>query len=88
MRKPIDVETRVWVTLYYLSDEGRMRETASAFGIAKGTVSVIIRRVTQAISDNLAEKYINYPTIYKLNYCFIKGKPMQIWKSLFTFVFI
>ena len=55
-----------------------MRETASAFGIAKSTVSVIIRRVTQAISDNLAEKYINYPTIYKLNYCFIKGKPMQI----------
>ena len=34
-RKPIDFEKQVAVVLYYLVDEGRMRKTANAFGIAK-----------------------------------------------------
>ena len=50
-RKPISVEKQqVASTLYYLSDEGRMRKVANAFGIGKSTASRIIRRVTQAIS--------------------------------------
>jgi len=34
MRKPVDVEKQIVVTLYYLSDEGRYRKVVIAFGIA------------------------------------------------------
>ena len=49
------------VTMYYLSDERRFRKTANAIGIAKNAVSMIIRRVTKAISNHLADKYIKPP---------------------------
>ena len=58
MRKPIDVEKQVAVILYYLADEGRMRETVNAFGIAKCTVSKIIYRVTKAINIYLGPKFM------------------------------
>ena len=61
MRVPIPVETQVAVDLYYLSDEGRMRKTANAFGIATCTVSVIVRRVNHAISLYLAPIFIKLP---------------------------
>ena len=51
----------VAVTMYYLSDEERFRKTVNAFGIAKNTVSMIIRRVTKAISNHLADKYVKLP---------------------------
>ena len=31
MQKAVDVETQIALTLYYLSDEGRLRKTANAF---------------------------------------------------------
>ena len=34
MRQPIPVETQVGITLYYLSDEGRYRKVANAFGVS------------------------------------------------------
>ena len=40
MRMPISVECQVAATLYYLSDEGRMRKTPNAFGISRSSVSV------------------------------------------------
>ena len=49
-RKPVSVEKQVASTLYYLSDEGRLRKVANAFDIGKSTASRIIPRVTQAIS--------------------------------------
>ena len=61
MRAPVPVETQVAVTLYYLSDSGRMRKTANAFGIATCTVSRIVQRVTKAMSTKLSHKYINVP---------------------------
>ena len=61
MRQPIDVEKQVAVTLYYLSDEGRLRKTANAFGISRASTSIIIRRVTQAISMHMGPKYITLP---------------------------
>ena len=33
MRAPVDVERQVALTLNYLSDEGRLRKTANAFGL-------------------------------------------------------
>ena len=38
---PLSVEKRV--TLYYLSDEGRMRKVANAFGVGKSTVLKLVR---------------------------------------------
>ena len=42
--------TDVAIVLYYLVDQGRMREIADAFGISKCTVSKIIYMVTKAIN--------------------------------------
>ena len=61
MCAPVEVERQVALTLYYLSDEGRLRKTANAFGLARATVSVIIRRVTAAISLHMGPKYIKLP---------------------------
>ena len=59
MRKPISVQKKVAVTLYYLSDGGRMRKTATnAFGLAVSSVSVFVKNVTQAISKHLASTYL------------------------------
>ena len=41
-QKPIFVQMQVTVTMYYLSEEGRLIKTANAFGIAKNAKSMII----------------------------------------------
>ena len=61
IRSPISVECQVAATLYYLSDEGRLCKTANAFGISRASVSLIIRRVTEAISLHLGPRYIQLP---------------------------
>ena len=61
MREPIEVERQVAVTLYYLSDEGRYRKCANAFGLSRSSVSLIVRRVCHAISIHLGPKYITLP---------------------------
>ena len=61
MRIPVSVETQVAATLYYLSDGGRMRKTANAFGLASCTISRIVKRVTTAISTELAGIYMPLP---------------------------
>jgi hypothetical protein len=61
MRSPISVECQIAATLYYLADEGRLRKTANAFGISRASVSLIVRRVTKAISLHLGPIYIKLP---------------------------
>ena len=61
MRSPISVECQIAATLYYLADEGRLRKTANAFGISLASVSLIVRRVTKAISLHLGPIYIKLP---------------------------
>ncbi|XP_050959494.1 putative nuclease HARBI1 [Labeo rohita] len=61
LRSPVDVVTKVACTLYYLSDEGRLRKTANAFGLARQTVSKIIREVCRAITFHLGPKYVSLP---------------------------
>ena len=34
MLPPVEVERQVALTLYYLSDEGRLRKTVNAFGLS------------------------------------------------------
>ena len=60
MRTPVDVERQVALTLYYLSDEGRLRKTANVFGLSRSCVSIIIRRVTFSITQYLGKQYINF----------------------------
>ena len=61
-RKPIEVEKQLAITLYYLADEGRFRKVSNAFGVAKSTVSVIVRRVCEVITTVLGPEYstLNY----------------------------
>ena len=61
LRKPVSVETKVTVTLYYLDDEGRMRKVSNSFGLEKATVSKVIFRVTSVILKKLVPKYIVLP---------------------------
>ncbi|XP_033970360.1 putative nuclease HARBI1 [Trematomus bernacchii] len=61
MRAPIDPLKRVALVLYYLSDGGRMRKTANAFGVSRQTLSRIIRQTCRAISIHLGPKYIKLP---------------------------
>ena len=62
IRRPIAVETQMAVTIYYLSDDGRYRKVANAFGISRSSVSIIVRRVCTAISECLGPIYVHLPT--------------------------
>ena len=61
MREPVEVERQVAATLYYLSDEGRLRKTANSFGLSRSSTSIIIHKVTRAIAVHLGPKYITMP---------------------------
>ena len=61
MRSPVEVERQVAATIYYLSNEGRLRTTANAFGLSKSCVSINLRRVCRAITIHLGPKYIRLP---------------------------
>ena len=50
LRTPISVAAQVGSFLYYISDEGRYRKTANAFGISRASFSGIIRRVSYAVT--------------------------------------
>ncbi|KAF3848896.1 hypothetical protein F7725_015393 [Dissostichus mawsoni] len=47
---------RVALILYYLSDGGRLRKTANAFGVSRQALSVIIRQTCRAISIHLVQE--------------------------------
>ncbi len=61
MRSSIDPVKQVAITLYYLSDEGRIRKTANSFGISRQSVSKIVRTVCKAITVYLGPKYVKLP---------------------------
>lgn len=59
MRSPVSVKKQVALTLYYLSDEGRLWKVAkSCSGLSRACVSFVIRRVTHAITG---PEYIQLP---------------------------
>ena len=62
MRSPIDVVKKVAITLYYLSDEGRFRKTANAFGISRQSVSKVVREACKEIAIYIGPEYIHLPT--------------------------
>ena len=63
MCRTISVEIQVAVTLYYLSDEGRLRKVANALGISRASCSIIVRKVSWTIATQLGPCYIKLPMI-------------------------
>ena len=61
MHSLVEVDRQLALALYYLSDEGRLRKIANAFGLSRPAISVIVRRVTQAVALHLGLKYLKLP---------------------------
>lgn len=61
IRSFIDVEKQVSMTLFYLSDEGRLRKRENSVSVSWTSVSIVIRQVTSALSMYLGQKYIKLP---------------------------
>ena len=53
MRDPVEVESQVALSLYYLADEGSIRRTANSFGLSHSSVSIIVRKECRAICEHL-----------------------------------
>lgn len=62
MREPVEVDRQVALTLYYLSDKGRMTKTANSFSLSCSSVSVIVRRVCRAFFEHLGPQMIRLLT--------------------------
>lgn len=64
----LSVEKQLAMTLYFLKDQGSLMMTANAFGVVNCTVSLVVRKVHDIITDVLGPRYIKLPnTIHKLN---------------------
>ena len=57
-RYAVSVEKRVAITLWRLATNGDYRSVGHMFGVAKGTVCVIVNDVCQAIVNVLLTKYV------------------------------
>ena len=53
MRKSVSTECQIASFVHYISDEDRYRKTANVFGISRGSVSLIIGKVSKAIVEFL-----------------------------------
>ena len=60
-RDVLSLEKRVAVTLHYLKDQGSMRMTANAFGIARCTVGQIIQEICMILTKNIGPELIKFP---------------------------
>ena len=61
MRSAVSVERRVAIALWRLATNGDYRSIGHMFGVAKGTVCVIVSEVCQAIMKVLLKRYVKFP---------------------------
>ena len=61
LRRPISVEAQAGTYLYYISDEGRYRKTANAFGVSHASISSILRRFLHAVMIFSGPQLIKLP---------------------------
>ena len=59
---PVSVEAQVGLFLYYISDEGRYRKVANAFGVSRATVSITVRKVATLVVKYMGPNLIKLPT--------------------------
>ena len=52
---------KVAITLYYLSDEGRLRKLANAFVLSKVSCPILVRRVSLSIITHFGPCFIELP---------------------------
>ena len=83
---PVSAELKIALTLYYLSDAGRMRKSANAFVIVKSTVSKIVYQVSIVIRPHLGSNLLRHPSSEKVKvmaYFILKshGYPTMYWSS-------
>ena len=62
MRRAVNVEKRVAITLWHLATNGDYRSIGHMFGVAKGTVCVIVNDVCKAIVKVLLKQYVRFPS--------------------------
>ena len=62
LRQAVSVERRVAITLWRLATNGDYRSIGHMFGVAKGTVCVIVNDVCQAIVKVLLTRYVKFPS--------------------------
>ena len=60
-RAPVSVDTQLAIFLYYISDEGRYRKVANAFGLSRSTVSNTVRKVARVIVEIIGPMYMKLP---------------------------
>ena len=63
----LSVEKQLAITLYFLKDQGSLTMTANAFGVAHCTVSVVVRKVCNIITDVVRPRYIKLPNTVSRN---------------------
>ena len=61
MRKTISTECQIASFLYYINDETHYRKTGNSFGISRGSVSLIIWKVSKTIAEFLGKDYMKLP---------------------------
>jgi len=57
----LSLKKRVAITLHYLKDQGSMRITASAFGIASCTVGQVMQEICYIITKKMGPELIKFP---------------------------
>ena len=59
---PSIVEAQLGMLLYYISDEGRYRKVANAFGVSRGLVLLTVRKVAKLIVKYMGPDLIKLPS--------------------------
>ena len=57
----LSAEKKVAVMLYYLKDQGSYKMTCNTFGIAKSTLSVVLKAVCKEINKRVGPIYLRLP---------------------------
>ena len=61
IRDVLTVEKKLAITLYHLKDQGSYLMTCNTFGIAKSTLSIVLKAVCRAINKRVGPAYLRLP---------------------------
>ena len=61
LRKCVSVESRVAITLYYLSSTAELRTVANLFGVSKPFVCNCVKNVCEAVNNKMRSRFLFMP---------------------------